>query len=335
MSGKVSRQVSFSPLSGMKKLIFMPDIKDSLLIFSHLGPTKSDLHTEDEAISNYNSPSLHSSTKRPNGRQVVLETSFRANGGQRVDLHRSQSTFLTPRNQSRTTCRGGTPTSCSSHSTRPLGGLEDSVSDHHVNGQAVLANSEPIAPTTITGSHLTSISLHSSSCLYKRKSIKSSEKRFQNRREKSIGILVCIITIFFACHLFQVGIQIFQICLPGHGLKDYYKECEQQKRSHVPAIIYTLGKSDFRHYVIEFLDFSFSSFQFKVFVSDLSNKAFFVQQRQGSGQGVASFSDLNTNETLENKAEIVQLYLLTKVFVICPIMDQCFLSSVSKTARSF
>ncbi|XP_059082069.1 uncharacterized protein LOC131879707 [Tigriopus californicus] len=206
----------------------------------HLGPTKSDFHTEDEVISNYNSPSLHSSTKRPNGRQVILETSFRANGGQRVDLHRSQSTFLTPR-QSRT-CRGATPVTCS-HSTRPLAGLEDSVSEHqtNANGQAVPANSNPNPnPMAITGSHLTSISLHSS-CLFKRKSIKSSEKRFQNRREKSIGILVCIITIFFACHLFQVGIQIFQICLPGHGLKDYYKECEQQKRSHVPAIIYTLG----------------------------------------------------------------------------------------------
>ena len=38
---------------------------------------------------------------------------------------------------------------------------------------------------------------------------KDNKKHFQNRKEKSTGILVGIILVFFLCHVFRLSIQVY------------------------------------------------------------------------------------------------------------------------------
>jgi hypothetical protein len=64
----------------------------------------------------------------------------------------------------------------------------------------------------------------------------------QGRRDRSTGVLVCIILVFFLCHMFRVGIQIYEIASPSHGLLDHFHTCTARGRLHVPAVLHVLGK---------------------------------------------------------------------------------------------
>lgn len=70
---------------------------------------------------------------------------------------------------------------------------------------------------------------------------KKDKRHFQSRREKSTGILVGIILVFVSCHVFRLGVQIYEIVSPTHGLQDHYHRCYEMKRLHVPAVVLILG----------------------------------------------------------------------------------------------
>lgn len=63
----------------------------------------------------------------------------------------------------------------------------------------------------------------------------------RNFRQKSTGILLCIIVVFFCCNLFRLCIQIYTIITPGHGLVGHFEECIQRMQLHVPAALHIMG----------------------------------------------------------------------------------------------
>ena len=72
--------------------------------------------------------------------------------------------------------------------------------------------------------------------------LKGEKKQFQNRKEKSTGILVGIILVFVLCHIFRLCIQVYEIVSPTHGLHTHFYKCEELKRLHVPAVVLVAGK---------------------------------------------------------------------------------------------
>ena len=72
-------------------------------------------------------------------------------------------------------------------------------------------------------------------------SVLKEKKHFQNRKEKSTGILVGIILVFVLCHIFRLCIQVYEIVSPTHGLHDHFHQCEELKRLHVPAVVLVAG----------------------------------------------------------------------------------------------
>ena len=72
--------------------------------------------------------------------------------------------------------------------------------------------------------------------------LKGEKKHFQNRKEKSTGILVGIILVFVLCHIFRLCIQVYEIVSPTHGLHTHFYKCEELKRLHVPAVVLVAGK---------------------------------------------------------------------------------------------
>ncbi|CAB4059004.1 unnamed protein product [Lepeophtheirus salmonis] len=70
----------------------------------------------------------------------------------------------------------------------------------------------------------------------------SNNKHFQSRKEKSTGILICIILVFIACHIIKLGIQMYEIFSPTHGLVNHFNTCRDEGRLHVPAIFHILGR---------------------------------------------------------------------------------------------
>ena len=77
--------------------------------------------------------------------------------------------------------------------------------------------------------------------------LKGEKKHFQNRKEKSTGILVGIILVFVLCHIFRLCIQVYEIVSPTHGLHTHFYKCEELKRLHVPAVVLVAGKD---HHIV-------------------------------------------------------------------------------------
>ena len=51
-----------------------------------------------------------------------------------------------------------------------------------------------------------------------------------------------LIILFVYFYLSRLGIQVYEIMSPTHGLEEHYKKCFKQGRLHVPSTMFILGK---------------------------------------------------------------------------------------------
>ena len=63
----------------------------------------------------------------------------------------------------------------------------------------------------------------------------------ERRKEKSTLILVGIVVVFVVCHTYRLVVKGYELAHPENALHNHYQFCLEQKRYHVPIVLYILS----------------------------------------------------------------------------------------------
>ena len=64
-------------------------------------------------------------------------------------------------------------------------------------------------------------------CSIKKNPLSKGQRKLKKRHEKSVIILILIVSVFLACHSFRLGLQIYQIVHTDQFTKEHYDFCHQ------------------------------------------------------------------------------------------------------------
>ena len=64
-------------------------------------------------------------------------------------------------------------------------------------------------------------------CSIKKNPLSKGQRKLKKRHEKSVIILILIVSVFLACHSFRLGLQIYQILHTDQFTKEHYDFCHQ------------------------------------------------------------------------------------------------------------
>ena len=69
----------------------------------------------------------------------------------------------------------------------------------------------------------------------KKNTLSKGQRKLKKRHEKSVIILILIVSVFLACHSFRLGLQIYQILHTYQFTKEHFEFCQQMDSLPYPT----------------------------------------------------------------------------------------------------